>query len=410
MNVFFFDESQKTDALQIKDGKLTFDNIDDLHSFIGVFCGYNLSDLPAFQDKVEFFESVQKSKLHLPLGREIKSTTFRKKNFEYGYASLNRNNKGFYNGLMKLIIEINPIIAISFTNKFEILLRKTITNIKTESKRVDNFYYTVSKFFSLYGQKDFFQTVIKYPEDALFNLSWRLKKSAERDAGIPRLLQRNHAFVDAARILDQVDFDVYPIDYTNYPFIVLPDALTLLLDELGIDPKDVDVVIDGQEGLYDCFEGRFHNVSYADSQYEPMIRISDHIAGLVSRMCYALRNDPHRREPNSGDSPEEKNRRRTLSPNWFEIKEDIFELYRATFDALILNNQHYWSTTTTSLHDDFSYFVTLLYYFHNFSSFEEYQKKNPEEHSNRFEDFSCNYTKGIPERPNNPENTLAKYE
>ena len=202
MNVFFFDESQKTDALQIKDGKLTFDNIDDLHSFIGVFCGYNLSDLPAFQDKVEFFESVQKTKLHLPLGREIKSTTFRKKNFEYGYASLNRNNKGFYNGLMKLIIEINPIIAISFTNKFEILLRKTITNIKTESKRVDNFYYTVSKFFSLYGQKDFFQTVIKYPEDALFNLSWRLKKSAERDAGIPRLLQRNHAFVDAARILD----------------------------------------------------------------------------------------------------------------------------------------------------------------------------------------------------------------
>ena len=68
---------------------------------------------------MELFETIQKSKLNLSPDYEIKSTTFNKKNFEYGYASIKRNNKGFYKELMKLIIELNPVIEIISRRKHE---------------------------------------------------------------------------------------------------------------------------------------------------------------------------------------------------------------------------------------------------------------------------------------------------
>lgn len=38
---FFFDESQKTEYIVIgEDGRLNFDNDNDLRSFVGIFCGF----------------------------------------------------------------------------------------------------------------------------------------------------------------------------------------------------------------------------------------------------------------------------------------------------------------------------------------------------------------------------------
>ena len=408
--VFYFDESQKTDVFQIRDGKPTFDTLDDLHSFVGVFCGYPIDKVEQFRESVESFEMIWKTKYNLKPDQEFKSTNIRKNNFEYGFASLKGNNRKFYNDLMSLITELNPIISISFSNKFEILLRETIRNLRIGQERENDFFYTLAKFFSLYGHNGFFDKVRKYPEEALFDVAERLKRMIKRDAGIPRLEHRNAAFGDVVRIIEQVTFDITPVDYSNYPFIVLPDALVLLLDEIGMSPFDVDVVIDGEEGLYSCFDGRFRKVTYADSKDEPLIRISDHLAGLISRMCYALRNDPNRCEPEPNASREEKNRLRLLSPKWFDVKEDTFTLYRQAYVALVQNNQHYWTTMTTAFSDDLFYFITLLMYFESIENYEDYLKRTPAEHSRMFENFSVHCTKNIPERPDDPTKILAKYE
>lgn len=209
--------------------------------------------------------------------------------------------------------------------------------------------------------------------------------------------------------MDQVTFDITPVNHSAFPFIVLPDALILLLDELGINPKEVDVVIDGKEGLYTCFEGRFHSSSFANSKEEPMIRICDHLVGLISRMCYALRNDLGRREASPNASFEEKNRLHILRSEWFEISEDIFNLYKQTFVVLVQNNQHYWTTLTTALSDDLTYFITLLAYFHYIESYDEYMKKTSAEHSRLFEQFSIYCIEKIPEQPTNPLEVFKKY-
>ena len=192
--IFFMDESQKTDVFRIRDGKPTFDTPDNLDSFIGLFCGYHTEEVDQDRNLFILFESKWKLKYSIPLDQEFKSTVIKKKHFEYGFASLKGNSKLFYHDFLELLVRINPVISISFSNKIEILLRKTISNIKLENKRKNNFFYILSKFFSLYGDGGFFDKVIKYPEEAIFELSERLKQIAKHDASVPRLEKRNDAF------------------------------------------------------------------------------------------------------------------------------------------------------------------------------------------------------------------------
>ena len=79
--VFYFDESQKTDALQIKDGRLTFDNIDDLHSFVGIFCGYPIDKVDSLSESMATFETVWKKKFNLSPEQELKSTNIKRKTY-----------------------------------------------------------------------------------------------------------------------------------------------------------------------------------------------------------------------------------------------------------------------------------------------------------------------------------------
>ena len=89
----------------------------DLHSFVGVFCGYPIDKIQQLCESVESFEKIWKSKYNLKPDQELKSINIRKNNFEYCLASLKGNNKKFYGDLISLIIELNPIISISFSNK-----------------------------------------------------------------------------------------------------------------------------------------------------------------------------------------------------------------------------------------------------------------------------------------------------
>ncbi len=81
---------------QIRDGKPTFDTLDNFHSFVGVFCGYPTDKVEQFREYVESFEMIWKSKYNLKPDQEFKSTNIRKNNFEYGFASLKGNNRKFY--------------------------------------------------------------------------------------------------------------------------------------------------------------------------------------------------------------------------------------------------------------------------------------------------------------------------
>lgn len=408
---FFFDESQKTEYIVIdEDGRLNFDNDNDLRSFVGVFCGFEHDKIEHVRTFMKAIESEFKDDLNIDPEQELKSTTVKKDNFRFGFASLKRNNRTFYKNLFQLLSECKPILVTSFSNKYEVLVRRTIHLHEMEKAEEDEFYYSLSKFFSTYGPEDFFETMWKDQCIAISELSDRLEDLDFRDRDVERFEQRNIAFMEMAFILRNGCLTLTPVKRIHYPYILLPDALTLLLDEIHIPPKDISLFVDGEEGQYECFNNKPYSVLFVDSKEEPAIRICDQLAGLVARMCHALKCDPCRREPSIDADSTEKNRLRLLNPRWFKIDENTFSLYKSFHDALIKTNQNYWSTCTLSFHDDYAYLIAFLAYMDSMESFADYCKIDYKQRPRDFENWACGYIANVLEPPSKPASILQRYD
>lgn len=408
---FFFDESQKTDYITIdENGKPNFDNENDLHSFVGVFCGFKGDGIQDVRIAMEAIESKCKESLNMNFEHELKSTTIKKSNFRFGFASIKSNNRAFYKDFFQMLSEFKPILITSFSNKYEILIRRTIRLHGMNEERMNWFYYCLSKFLSTYGPKDFFVTLYNEPFIAIKELSKRLKEMASNDLSIDRSFQRNRAFIEVAHILDNEYYTLMPVKRIHYPYILLPDALTLLLDEIGIRPESIYLSVDGEEGQYDCFYKKPYGVLFVDSKKEPLIRICDHLAGLVARMCSSLKSEPSRREPSIEAESVEKNKLRLLNPRWFKIDKDTFELYKSFYDAIIRTNQYYWSTCTLSYSDDYAYLIAFLSYLGTIESFNDYCKMDYKQRPRDFENYACSYMEGVPKPPCNPSKVLSRYD
>ena len=72
-------------------------------------------------------------------------------------------------------------------------------------------------------------------------------------------------------------------------------------------------------------------------------------------------------------------RKRLLSPDWFDLKEPQFELYKRVFKVLVVQQEAYWATMTWSYSDQVSMFYSLLRYFGSYNSYEDYKKHSSKE-------------------------------
>lgn len=406
---FFFDESQKTEYIIVnEDGKLNFDNDNDLRSFVGVFCGFEQEKTLNVSEAMKIIESKIKNDLNMKPEQEFKSTTIKKDNFRFGFASLKKNNRSFYEGLFQLLSEYKPILVTSFSNKYEILFRRTIR--LHDANNEETFYYVMSKFFSTYGPEDFFEKINHDPDIAIKELINRLRGLAFRDRSVKRFEKRNAAFINMAYILENGYYTITPVKRIHYPYILLPDALTLLLDELKIVPDNISLYVDGEDDQYNCFHNKPYCVQFKDSKEEPLIRICDHLAGLIARFSYALKFDQSRQEPSIDSDAIEKNKLRLLNPKWFKIDRNTFDLYKSFYDGVIRTNMNYWSTCTLSFHDDYSYFIAFLTYMGTIDSFEEYNKTDYKQRPREFENWVCSWMANIPKSPYDPLSILRRYD
>lgn len=398
----FFDESQRTDILRIDEcGKPNFVDNNEIQSFIGVFSGLPTSRVDKFNESFLSFESRQRKIFHLSDDKEIKSTMFDRSQFTFGFASLKKNNKGFYLDLFRTIQNENIIFTISSFNKIEYLLNFMIVNLDVGEELTNGFYYTLAKFLTLYGCPRFYELYPINPDDAIFVLVESMKKIIKADSSIERLSNRNAAYRKTINILENCNYDLRPLDEIPFAYIMVPDSLVLHLQELGIEPSEVDLFIDGEKNPLDCYDRFFESIKYVNSIDTPLIRVSDHIAGLFYKFIYHSKFNKNRKESKSDDSHEEKERKRLLYYKWFNLTEDSFNLYRLFFDAVLRNNDQYWSVMTSRYHDDVSYVIYLIRYFNEFASFDDYSKLSPEQHSDDFEKYACFWSDNTPDKPRN---------
>ena len=384
----FFDESQQTHRMRIDDNGIpNFVKDNDLQSAIYVFSVFETSHVQDYRQRYLDLESEYRLSTGLQDDTEIKSNfgKHRLKQFSLGFKTLNKQNKSFYRDFFRLLIEIRPKIAVTFVNKMEYFLRSVIRFPVKTGLYEDRFFLSLSKFLSQEGYGDFFRDVRDDPRSALKHLSRRLNAVAYRDRTIKRVETRNKSLREMAKIIKEYVPVIRYSDPVLFDTGIPCDNLMMFLDDLGIDEGAVRLVIDGEDDTYPVFDGLFDDCSYVKSQDEPLIRISDMIAGLYGRMCYALKFDQSRKEFSDGCSDEEKERSRRLFHKWFDIDAETFELYHLAYEALIVNNQEYWSTLSLSYAEDLVEFVSILSYFGSFNSFEDYSKIEPHAHSDCYE-------------------------
>jgi len=123
--------------------------------------------------------------------------------------------------------------------------------------------------------------------------------------------------------------------------------------------------------------------------------LSDFLSGFIGRLIYAMENDPKMSEDEVTDIDLLKNNdletKRILSPSWFDITKERFDLYRLICKVMVKKQNYYWSYMTVCYFDQVIAFVSLLTYFERYPNYEIYSKTNPFMHAEKYNAFNCMY-------------------
>lgn len=399
---FYFDETFHDQKITIgNNGKMNILEEGALDSYIGLFWGCEREKKEEIIAKLNKFENKYRAVFNLNPDIELKSSIIKKKNYEYGLQSFNKNAFDFYNDLFLLLSDIRPIIQVDFISKMEFFLRRVFFDIRFYNQEVtDSFFYSLTKFFIFYNHADLIQALYSVKSRSTAdNLKRKLIRTLDyilkSIKDIKRKEREYRAFLWLKQVLSyhRFNMEIKP----SYDFRYFPnfDGLLLLLKELNIPPENVDLFIDeGEKAYLEAKQYPYGRVEQCDSTEVIQIRLADFLSGFIGRMTYALSNDWIMAEDKIKDiskiAENDLETQRIHSYLWFEISRDKFELYKLICQVLMKDQQNYWATLTASYFDEMNGFYSLFRYFENYENFEQYEEIEPALHSKYYNAFCCN--------------------
>ncbi len=398
---FYFDETFHDRKITVKpSGKINILDSDKNDSYVGMFWGYDSSQRSSVTKQLHRLEAKYIAKFEIT--DEFKSTTISKKNFVYGIRSFNRDAIEFYRDFFSLLEKISPIIHINSVSKIELLLRTVISMEdvgELPGVRPNSFYYSLAKFIYTYHSPRLIQTLFESCQNGtgeLFKeeLMDHIEYVISAVNGITRKERESSALMQLHFVLSNLQLDK-PIE-EKHDFVYRQNFVGLirLLSERKISPKNVVLYIDKEERTFQAAaEFPFSRVKQSDSKGSVHTRMADHLCGFVGRMMYALSNDSRIKEDTVTDisklAENDLVRKRLLSPEWFDMKPQHFDLYLLIYRVLIVQQGAYWSTMTWSYSDQISMFYSLLRYMASYDSYENFKKVSPEMHTEYFNSACC---------------------
>lgn len=400
---FYFDETFHDRKISVqKDGTINVLDKSKSDHYIGVFWGCEHSKASRAVKLLSRLEEKYKNILGLPESKEFKSTTIAKKNFKYGIKSFNSNTFAYYNDFFRTMKEIAPIIQIDSISKTEFFLRQAFkgTQFGHYGQVNENaFFYTLTKFILTYQTPELLacfhnvktaKDIAKLKQQLLFNLE-KIISAIEQ---IERKEREKRAFQELYQILEYASLDINikeKYDFSYYPNF---EGLCRLSQELSIPVNKINLVIDREEKTYQAACAfSFHRISQADSCNSLQLRFADQLSGFIGRMIFSLYADENIKEDEITDICQLEKidlaTKRVLSPVWFDITKPQFELYTLIYNVLVLKHQEYWTTMTTSYNDPLISFFSLIRYFAQYQSYEDYKKVKCEAHTENYNNLCC---------------------
>ena len=195
----------------------------------------------------------------------------------------------------------------------------------------------------------------------------------------------NIAFENVLKILKSIDVDYICFNW-NYDMIFW--GIELLRNELKVDFNNVKIIIDKEGKKSNTYEAALNSgikkVYQKDSKSVTELRCADMLAGFISRMMRAIYEDTDVKRVKNYDKLV------ILSEEWFDVTEEVFNLYKkiATFIKNKMN--HEYSTYISLYFDIFLEFISLIYYFELYPSYTKFKMFSLSEHRNKFNSFTIN--------------------
>ena len=363
---FYYDESEHSRKINQK----TIQAGNYSNNFISVIIGYSEEQRIDVEQKFNIFKEKYKSML---VNDEFKSTSIRLKN---GFSSITKHKMPFINDFIDLIGE-DILFYFSVLNKTEYVINQIFKNYDNSFLMdMDSLRYSICKALSLYKPKRVIDAI--YNEgDVVKELKIFLQERIKANKFNMTLKAReNRMFTEMLEILVTYNKDFivdwnYVISFDGFKKYLNENNIrnyTLILDKEGSEEEDSNTLIAARKAA-------INEVTEDDSKDHVGIQIADMLAGIIAKFIKTLEEDFQYK------NIEETTSKKLLSKKWFFINKNQLALYKKMYVLVILNNNSWFKTYSGIYADNFIQFVSLLEYFNNYESFEEYQKVDLELHA-----------------------------
>lgn len=375
---FYYDESEHSRVINLSTikGKTYYDN------FFTAIVGWSSDKEKEVEKKYILFEEKYADRKKK---NELKSETFKAKQFKFGFASLNRLNVEMMNDFFS-IFDDNFYIYLCVASKIEFIILQLFKNYHNNFiVDMDAIKYSIIKTILVYRPEDVINNIYNTPGMFVESLINFFSKRLEINKKNLKLKEKeNEAFENILLILQDVEPPVsidwdYHISFLGFDYFLKNKAIddyTLILDKEGMIGENSKTLVAAKEvGLRNCRE--------LDSKERFGIRMADMLAGIVGKLMKSISCSLHNEESNVNVT------KNLLNKEWFCINDNQLQLYKKLYHIIFEINNDWYKIYSGNYSDDLISFLGLLEYMNHFKTTED-MKKDFEMHPEYCNTCMCN--------------------
>lgn len=376
---FYYDESEHS-------RKINYDTVNAPNyydNFVSVIVGWPKEKEQAIIENYSSFEA--KYAMRKNNNGELKSTTLKQNQFEFGFASLNKQNVQFVYDFLSLFDE-EFYLYFSVQSKIEYLVLQLFAEYQNNLfLDADAMKYSITKTLVAYRPENVIQCIYDSPESFVDILKEFFRERIEcNKKNIQLKAQESTAFEEILSYLENVS--ITPELHWNYymPFDGFRKYLaeekianfTLTLDKEGeLNQESKTLHAAHQMGLINAVE--------EDSKSNCGLRMADMMAGILTKLlkslCDSLRYH----------SLEEGIEKKILNTRWFQMNDNQLQLYKKLYKIICMWDHAWYKTYAGIYSDDLVTFIALLNYINRFESVKQINDDNLSMQGEYFNGFVC---------------------
>lgn len=351
---FYYDETEHSRKINHK--TITADNYSD--NFIAVVVGWRSEYEPDLFSSYTTFE--EKYKYRQSKG-ELKSTTIRQSQLEYGFASLNNDNINLLEDFLSLFNE-KTLIYYTVISKTEYIIRQLFEDYKNNLLvDMDAMKYSITKAVVLYQPADILNGLFENTGELVNLLKKFFADQIEIDKANEVLKEKEiEQYKQILMLLD----DVSAIKTIDWNYDIAFHGFKKYLAERSID--DYSLTIDKESENHNTAKAAerecLTTVVEANSLTSCGIRMADMLAGLISKLQKALHNALRY------TSEREQVNKKILNSSWFDVSKQQLSLYKKLQNVVVDLNKSWYKAFSGLYSDDLIVFIAFLNYMSHFES------------------------------------------